>query len=78
MRGVRWQKLRRRILIEEPWCGVCERAPSEQVDHITPIAWGGTDERSNLQGICRSCHENKTLSESRMGRGRGSSLRGEG
>lgn len=41
-------------------CMVCQRRPTEQVDHIIPVTKGGTDERSNLQGICLVCHEEKT------------------
>lgn len=52
--------LRHVVLVEEPVCAVCERKPSIQVDHIIPVSKGGTDTRSNLQGICLECHEDKT------------------
>ncbi|WP_143557744.1 HNH endonuclease, partial [Snodgrassella communis] len=35
-----------------------------EVDHIVNIAAGGTDELSNLQTLCRSCHQLKTRRES--------------
>jgi 5-methylcytosine-specific restriction protein A len=34
-----------------------------EVDHITPLAKGGTDEDDNLQLLCLACHEKKTRIE---------------
>jgi 5-methylcytosine-specific restriction protein A len=31
-------------------------APAEHVDHIMPVAAGGTDHPSNLQALCQSCN----------------------
>ena len=59
-RGRRWLKLRHVVLVEEPACRICERKPSEEVDHIIPVSKGGTDRRDNLQGVCFECHEKKT------------------
>ena len=39
---------------------ICRREASVEVDHIIPVTKGGTDERDNLQGICKECHEEKT------------------
>lgn len=33
--------------------------PSEEVDHITPKAMGGTDDRSNLRAVCRFHNRSK-------------------
>jgi len=30
------------------------------IDHILPLALGGTNEPHNLQILCRSCHRSKT------------------
>ena len=49
------------ILREQPVCTVCNRAPSTQVDHITPIDAGGGHDPSNLRGICAKC--NNTLAQ---------------
>ncbi|MFO7537596.1 MAG: HNH endonuclease signature motif containing protein [Chloroflexota bacterium] len=45
------------------------------VDHITPLADGGTNNTNNLQPLCHSCHSRKTAVESSGwgGRGRGES-----
>jgi 5-methylcytosine-specific restriction protein A len=47
------------VLREEPLCRLClargiSRA-SVMVDHIRPLAWAGTDERTNKQGLCKPC-----------------------
>src|SRR5678816_3571044 len=41
-----------------------------QVDHIIPRAEGGTDDLSNLQWLCTSCHSVKTKAESKRGQQR--------
>jgi 5-methylcytosine-specific restriction protein A len=40
-------------------------SPAAQVDHITPVAEGGTDADSNLQAICKACHDLKTQAEAK-------------
>ena len=42
---------------------------ASEVDHKINKASGGTDDDSNLQAICKTCHEVKTEHESRHGRG---------
>jgi len=65
--GWSWQKLRKSILKRDPVCAICKRAWSEEVDHCIPKARGGSDDESNLQGVCRSCHAEKTALEKRGG-----------
>lgn len=64
---VRWRKIRRMVLREEPLCVECEKAgrvtAANEVDHIIPLRQGGTHERSNLQPLCKSCHSKKTNRE---------------
>ena len=61
--SARYRKLRRRVLREEPLCRAgCGRA-SVEVDHITPLARGGSHHRQNLQGLCRTCHSQKSVRE---------------
>lgn len=37
---------------------------AQEVDHIKPLSKGGTDNPRNLEGICKPCHEAKTLIDS--------------
>jgi 5-methylcytosine-specific restriction protein A len=64
-----WPKIRARVLTEEPACRVCG-APATEVDHILPVAMGGTHERSNLRGICLECHRTATSAIPRRRGGR--------
>lgn len=57
--GYAWQQVRRAHLTLEPFCRACG-AVAVDVDHITPKRQGGTDDESNLQSLCRSCHARKT------------------
>jgi len=71
--GPAWQRLRKLILARDPICrdeSGCG-ASSTYVDHITSRRRGGTDDPSNLRGLCHSHHSSKTAREdSRWGRGR--------
>ena len=40
-------------------CGVSSREKQIDVDHIIPRAKGGSNERSNLQALCRTCNAQK-------------------
>lgn len=57
--GAAHARQRRLVLAEEPSCRLCG-APSNEVDHIEPKCRGGSDERSNLQALCRGCHLTKS------------------
>ncbi|SFY16506.1 HNH endonuclease [Azotobacter vinelandii] len=42
---------------------------ADEVDHITPLSQGGTDDDSNLRAIAsRPCHARKTAREAAMRR----------
>jgi 5-methylcytosine-specific restriction enzyme A len=62
---------RNRILQRDNYtCNMCDEPYGEtylEIDHVTPIAWGGSDDPSNLQCLCLGCHKKKTDSE-RQGR----------
>ena len=59
--------LRTRTLLANPLCVHCSTkgrlTPAVEVDHITPIHKGGTDDDSNRQGLCHDCHADKTAAE---------------
>ncbi len=66
-RGRAGQRDRAQVLDEEPFCRSCleqgKHVASDKVDHIQPLAWGGSDERSNKQGLCDPCHDAKSKAE---------------
>lgn len=65
----RWQRLRKRFLLEHPLCVECERlgriTPATVVDHIKPhegnpeMFW----DEDNVQSLCKPCHDSKTARE---------------
>lgn len=70
-------KTRRRILKRDPVC-VCKGCPackttqaharrctrpSTDADHVLPHHLGGSDDETNGQGLCKSCHWEKTKRE---------------
>ncbi len=65
--GSQWRALRERVLRRDPTCYRCRREPSTAVDHVRPKAQGGSDDLSNLAGICEGCHTRKTAGEAQAG-----------
>ena len=66
--GSQWDKLRKVILRRDN--GLCQHCAKDgkttkatDVDHIKPKAKGGTDEETNLQSLCRPCHDAKTAAD---------------
>ena len=74
--GARWRRLRTIFLQANPLCcdpfEVHQNQPviATDVDHVVPRRTGGTDDWSNLQPLCHSCHSKKTTAET----GRGSQI----
>lgn len=62
-----WRQLAKRLLRRHPVCQVCGDRLAVAVDHKVPLARGGTGEVSNLQTVCKPCHELKTARESEEG-----------
>ena len=67
------EPFRRKIAIRQNWqCanpdGRCIKLYLEEydVDHITPLHMGGTDDPDNLQALCPACHRRKTEREACM------------
>ena len=55
---------------KENTCVYCKKELGHHnfhLDHITPLACGGTNEENNLQILCRSCHLDKTRQEQEEG-----------
>lgn len=61
--GREWRSIRKVVKMRQPLCQHCRRAPTTDIDHILPMAAGGTNDYSNLQGLCKACHSRKTVNE---------------
>lgn len=75
-KGTRWQRVRDIIAKRDPICTRCNAALTEIIDHIVPAPeaiaqaqvsgrfpfdkYAGYFLKSNLQGLCRLCHADKT------------------
>jgi 5-methylcytosine-specific restriction endonuclease McrA len=59
----RWVKLVEIAKRRQPWCSGYQRPPhaSDDLtgDHIVPLLWGGKNELSNIDVLCRSCNAAK-------------------
>jgi 5-methylcytosine-specific restriction protein A len=63
-----WSRTRAFVLSRDPVCKDCGRLASVVADHIVnahAFVAGGGDfyDLSNLQGLCKSCHDSKTAKE---------------
>ncbi len=75
-RGRAGQRDRAEVIAAEPFCRKClaagKKVKTDVVDHVVPLAWGGSDDRGNKQGLCDPCHDEKSKAEREIGRrGRG-------
>ena len=66
----KYRKLRDRFIRENPLCRLCFKeegltVAASEVDHIKPLKTHPelAMDRSNLQALCRNCHEKKTARE---------------
>ena len=59
------EKMREQLLATVILCEECTRQgkirPGTHADHVRPKSQGGTDERSNYQLLCSSCHALKSI-----------------
>lgn len=67
-KGARWQQVRMLVLQANPLCVMCEDkglcVAATVVDHRIPINQGGAVyDQSNLQGLCKPCHDIKSAQE---------------
>ena len=66
--GYAWNKLRLKALERDRHlCQMCLKrgvyTTATDVDHIIPLAQGGSDAMENLQSLCHECHKQKTCQE---------------
>ena len=60
------ESLKKMVASDQKWkCNIClkELDFTYEIDHILPLYKGGTNNRDNLQALCRPCHGKKTLTE---------------
>jgi 5-methylcytosine-specific restriction protein A len=74
LRGRRLQQERARLFQADPLCAACARQGRVTIatirDHIQPLAEGGLEHPSNIQGLCAACHDAKTQREAARGTAR--------
>lgn len=55
------------MLGRAPLCAAClaigRITTATEVDHIMPLAKGGSNDLTNLQSLCKRCHSRKTATE---------------
>lgn len=68
--GRPWRRLREQVLKRDRYLCQCDEChalqsikPAHEVDHVVPLAEGGTDAAHNLRAINRECHKKKTARE---------------
>lgn len=73
IRGRAGQRLRAQRLKQHPFCRHCEAAGilklTAIIDHIVPLAFGGTETDDNIQGLCEWHNAIKTAQENASGHG---------
>jgi 5-methylcytosine-specific restriction protein A len=64
IRGRALQALRNRLLSDHPLCVMCLGSgrvkAATELDHIIALTNGGSNDDTNLQGLCADCHKAKT------------------
>ena len=67
IRGRALQALRARLLRQNPLCVICASKGrvtlATELDHAVALCNGGTNDESNLQGLCAECHKVKTAQD---------------
>ena len=63
--GGRWQKIRKKVLADEPFCRECQNigkiTEANVVHHIDGDVWNIKTE--NLEPLCKGCHDRRTMRE---------------
>lgn len=70
--GRPWRRLKQSVHVRDEWtCCKCGRVTMDlECDHVVNKAQGGTDDMGNLQSLCRECHDQKSIQESKQGMAR--------
>ena len=56
-----WGKIQQDVIIRDKGiCYICGKAGATQVDHVIPLAAGGTNSLFNLKAVHKLCHARKT------------------
>lgn len=67
--GSHWRRIAALILQRDPVCTACHQRASTTVDHVVPKCEGGTDDETNLRGVCARCQQSKAGREGRRAQG---------
>ena len=71
IRGRELQRRRRALFARNKWCVHCADMGRQTLatirDHIVPLAEGGSEDDTNIQGLCLDCSDRKTETESLRG-----------
>ena len=69
--GPDWARIRARVLRESKYvCAECKGDGACEVDHIVSRRNGGSNDYSNLQALCRTCHARKSSNEGNAAKAR--------
>lgn len=53
-----WASVREKVKKRDEYkCVLCSKTSFLQIHHIIPLSKGGTNNLSNMETVCRNCHE---------------------
>ena len=58
--NLKWKNIRKQVFERDPHkCKQCGSTDNLVIDHLIPLARGGTNDLDNLQILCKSCNRKK-------------------
>lgn len=65
----KWERIRARARVVLDYrCQACGNGVDKlELDHIVPVAFGGSNALDNLQWLCVQCHKEKTKADAKIG-----------